>query len=67
VDGTLLKSFEDNREDNGIAQRLGLTIFPALVLIDPKKDLVLPVSFGLASIDQIENNIFLQLEEEKTL
>ncbi len=63
VDGKILEAF-DTKLDNGISKKFGITVFPSLILVNPKEDIVAPISFGLASLDQIEENLFVQFSNE---
>lgn len=65
VDGTYLKEFAESKLDNGISEKFGITVFPALVLINPKEEFIAPVSFGLTSLDKIEQNLFIQFSERE--
>jgi conjugal transfer pilus assembly protein TraF len=64
-DKFLLPGFEYNQMDQGITQRLGVTQFPSLYLVEPKQQKVFPIAFGLSSIDQIEDNIHVQFEMQE--
>lgn len=63
VDGTLIDGFKNNNVDNGIVENLGVEIFPALLVVNPKTETVTPVSFGMRALDQVEENIFMQFNE----
>lgn len=65
VDDVEIDGFASNKKNNGIATTLGVKIFPALYLINPVKDIAIPIAFGLVAMDQIENNIVLQFKEMK--
>lgn len=60
-DGIFIPGFGTNQTDQGITQRLNIERFPSLFLVDPKRQQVLPIAFGLSSVDQIEDNIEIQL------
>ncbi len=60
-DGILIQGFENNQVNQGMTQRLGIEQFPSLFLVEPKQQLVVPIAFGLSSVDQIEENIDIQL------
>ena len=60
-DGVFIKGFDHNQVDQGIIERLGIDNFPSLYLIEPNKHTVVPIAFGLSSVDQIEENIDIQL------
>lgn len=60
-DGVLIPGFENNQNNQGITQRLKIDTFPSLFLVEPRQQIILPIAFGLSSIDQIEENIEIQL------
>jgi conjugal transfer pilus assembly protein TraF len=65
VDGTLLEGFPDSKLDNGISNQFGITVFPALFVINPSSKTATPISYGLVSLDQIESNFTLQFKERE--
>jgi len=60
LDGAILSDFPYSRADNGISAEFPLEAKPALFAVNPKTNEVIPLAFGLASIDQIENNCQMQ-------
>lgn len=64
VDGTLLEGFENNNVNNGIVEGLGVTVFPALFVVNPETGTVKPISFGMKAMDNVEDNMSLQFKEE---
>lgn len=60
TDGHLLEGFKNNQVNNGIAEKWSVQHYPALFLVNPKTTHIVPIAFGLASLDQIESNIVLQ-------
>jgi conjugal transfer pilus assembly protein TraF len=62
-DNTLIPEFENNQLNNGIVQKLEIETFPSLFLVEPKQQIIVPIAFGLSSLDQIEANIEIQLNE----
>lgn len=62
-DGTLIDGFSNNQPDNGIVSHFSIETFPSLFIVNPINKEVTPIAFGLASVDQIENNIALQFNE----
>ncbi len=64
VDGTLIEGFENNNVNNGIVEKLEVTVFPALFVVNPKTEVVTPISFGMNALDSVEDNIFMQFKEE---
>jgi len=66
-DHVLIEGFTNNQSDNGIVRQLGIEIYPSLFLVQPNKSQIIPIAFGLVSLDQIEKNIevqFLTQEQE---
>ncbi|WP_131783644.1 type-F conjugative transfer system pilin assembly protein TraF [Legionella gresilensis] len=51
VDGALSKELPDSRIDQGQANRLGVRFFPALLLVNPVNQEILPVAYGLTTQD----------------
>ena len=49
VDGKTLELFGIGRIDTGQAEILGVKYFPALILVDPKNQKVLPLNYGFIS------------------
>jgi conjugal transfer pilus assembly protein TraF len=66
VDGYFLEGFKENKPDNGITRKMGVTVFPSIFVVNPKTNEVTPIAFGLASLDQVETNISLQFSAEKS-
>jgi conjugal transfer pilus assembly protein TraF len=60
-DGVLIPGFENNQLNQGITQRLKVDKFPSLFVVEPRQQIILPIAFGLSSVDQIEENIEIQL------
>ena len=65
-DGIFIAGFDHNQVDQGMTQRLGIEHFPSLYLIEPKKQVVFPIAFGLSSVDQIEENVVIQLNSSRS-
>lgn len=61
VDGEIL-NLPNGKSDNGITTQMGIKVFPALVVVDPKKNTVTPVAFGLFSMNKIEENLVFQFQ-----
>lgn len=59
-DGEYLAEFDYQQLDTGIRQRLGVQALPALFLVEPQRQIALPIGYGLLAIDQMETNIDLQ-------
>ncbi|CUI18199.1 Type IV conjugative transfer system pilus assembly protein TraF (plasmid) [Candidatus Protochlamydia naegleriophila] len=63
LDQTKLEGFKNNQQDNGISRGFAVEITPSLYVVNPKTHEVVPIAFGLITIQQIENNILLQFTE----
>jgi len=57
LDGSSLPEFPNARMDNGSARNLNVTILPTLLAVSPSNNHVIPLSFGMNSIDHIEERI----------
>lgn len=69
TDGIFLEEIALNRANNQIAEKMGINVLPALVAIDPKTQKMIPLAFGLQSLDRIEANTAAQwnhLQREKS-
>jgi len=60
VDGVALGIFPQTQVDNGQAKKLGITYFPALILVDPINKIVKPLNYGFIAQDELRNR-FLQV------
>jgi conjugal transfer pilus assembly protein TraF len=65
-DGIVIPGFENNQINQGMTQRLGIDKFPSLFLVEPKQQFIVPIAFGLSSLDQIEENIEIQLSSRNS-
>ncbi len=63
LDGGVLPGFDDNEVDNGVAKALGIEMTPALVAVNPTTEELVPIAFGLVTLDRIEENIALQFAD----
>ena len=63
VDGRLINIFESNHINNGQAEKLGIKYFPALILVDPKNQKILPINYGFISDSELHRR-FLQVATE---
>lgn len=63
IDGIMLEAMPTSRIDNGLSHNLGITVFPAVFIINPMTKEATPIAYGLASLDQILQNISLQFED----
>lgn len=57
ADGSSLPEFPDAVQDNGAAERLGVTLYPTLLAVSPQTEAVIPLSYGISSHDQIEHRL----------
>jgi len=60
VDGKLIDTFSVNHTNNGQAEKLGIKYFPALILVDPKNQKVVPLHYGFISDSELHRR-FLQV------
>lgn len=65
VDHHLLEGFKSNQMDNGIAEKWNIQTYPALFAVNPRSGKIIPLAFGLQSLDQIEINVGLQFSGEE--
>lgn len=65
VDGGMVPGFEEVVLDNGLSERWNVRRFPALFAINPKEEQVLPIAYGLVSLDEIEDRLRSLLEAVK--
>jgi conjugal transfer pilus assembly protein TraF len=65
LDGIGLLEYPDPKSDNGIAKKLNVDVVPAVIAVDPKTGEVIPVSYGLVSIDELSYRINLLAQDEK--
>ena len=61
MDGVSLVEFpsEHNTE---LAAKFGIEIYPALLAFEPNSQKMIPIAFGLKSLDQVEHNVYMQLK-----
>jgi conjugal transfer pilus assembly protein TraF len=57
VDGAIIDGFQSTKLDNGISKTLGVQIFPAIFIVNPKDSSATPVGYGMISVDKLEENI----------
>lgn len=60
-DGHVLPEFPESKRDNGISQAWGIKGVPAVFVVNPEIEQVIPIGHGLISLDQLEHNLILQL------
>ena len=59
IDGSKLDDFPDARTNNGIAEAWSVKQVPALFMVNPGNQHVVPISYGLVSMDEIEDRIVM--------
>lgn len=64
VDGVVSDNFTNSKIDNGIAKSLQIKTFPCLFIINPSTKEATPISYGLSSLDRLEQNITMQFNHE---
>ena len=64
-DGEPLKEFPDVQADNGLFAAWKVEVLPSLYAVNPNTGHVLPIAFGLTSLDQMEERIMTLLKEKK--
>jgi type-F conjugative transfer system pilin assembly protein TraF len=60
-DGVMLPEFSDSKRDNGISQAWGIKGVPAVFVVNPETEQVIPIGHGLISLDQLERNLLIQI------
>lgn len=60
-DGRVLPEFPESKRDNGISQAWGIKGVPAVFVVNPETEQIIPIGHGLISLDQLERNLILQL------
>ncbi len=53
VDGVAIEAIPDNRPDSGQSQRMGVSSFPALILVNPKSGQYIPLAYGYPTQDEL--------------
>lgn len=57
LDGGFIPGFKEVLVDNGIFNKLQVKVVPAVFAVDPKGEKLLPIAYGLTSLDEMENRI----------
>ncbi len=57
LDGSASEVFKESRPDNGIAQALDIKSVPALIAYNGETNDIIPISYAMTSLDQLENNV----------
>lgn len=63
LDGGGVAEFPEFMPDNGLAATWNVTALPSLFAVNPATFHILPVAFGMTSIDQMETRIMALLED----
>lgn len=63
LDGEGVAEFPEFMPDNGLAAKWNVTALPSLFAVNPETSHILPVAFGLTSIQQMETRIMALLED----
>lgn len=66
-DGLMLPEFPDSKRDNGISHAWGIKGVPAVFVVNPETEQVIPIGHGLISLDQLERNLILQVLQKGRL
>lgn len=66
VDGGPLKEFSRLLTDNGIINQWKIDRFPALFAVNPEAEEVIPIAYGMTSIDEIEARILLLVKDKES-
>lgn len=65
-DGVMLPEVPDSKRDNGISHAWGIKGVPAVFVVNPETEQIIPIGHGLISLDQLERNLILQLFKKGT-
>jgi conjugal transfer pilus assembly protein TraF len=63
-DGESLEGFPDVQTDNGLFAAWKVAVLPSLYAVNPNIGHVLPIAFGLTSLDQMEERIMTLIQKE---
>lgn len=66
ADGGPLKEFSRPLTDNGIIHQWKIDRFPALFAVNPESKEVIPIAYGMTSIDEIETRILLLAKSKES-
>jgi conjugal transfer pilus assembly protein TraF len=66
VDGGPIEDFPHAVKDNGLIEAWGVKALPALFAINPATEEVLPLAYGMVSLDAIETRLMTLLETSTT-
>ena len=59
VDGQVSAAFPNSRQDEGKSAKLGISYFPAIMLVNPATDAIQPVAYGFLSQDELLKRFLL--------
>ncbi len=62
--GESLKEFPDVQSDNGLLAAWKVEVLPSLYAVNPNTGHVLPIAFGLTSLDQMEERIMTLVQKK---
>ncbi len=62
VDGGMVEGFNEALADYGLVAKWQIPVLPALFAVNPKTEQVVPVAFGLTTLDQMETRIMALIE-----
>lgn len=57
LDGSSLSEYPHPQSDNGIGESLGVQHVPALIAVHPQTRKMIPLAYGVASLDEIERRV----------
>lgn len=60
-DGEGLPEFPESRYENGISEAWGIKGVPAVFVVNPETEQVIPIGHGLISLEQLEHNLMRQV------
>ena len=63
ADGGAIEGFKNVTNDNGLLQTWGVQVLPALFAVDPNTGHVIPIAYGMTSLDEMEMRIMALIEE----
>jgi conjugal transfer pilus assembly protein TraF len=64
LDSKFLPEFPVSKNNNGIAEKLGIDVVPALIAIHPSTGKVIPLAYGMVSESEIEDRVNLLVNDE---
>ena len=66
LDGKAVPEYPTAKMDNGAGQKLGVNTVPALFAVSPQNQSVIPITFGLISVDELAERLW-QLHQQKDI